>query len=206
MASMVQFRLQCVSTSSNIMYGTKPDDYFQFSATLAYQRYMLKNWRYFLIQTGHCNNINLSLSLSRTSTDNQLFPRRGSEFSLSVTLTPPFSAWDGKDYSHLAQNPMDAHYQDELQEKYKWIEYHKWKFKSRTFTALNSAQKCFVLMTRAEIGILGSYNNNKKSPFETFYVGGDGMSGYSTSYAEETVGLRGYENGSLPPQGYTGYA
>lgn len=183
-----------------------PDDYFQFSATLAYQRYMLKNWRYFLIQTGHCNNINLSLALTRTSTDNQLFPRRGSEFSLSVTLTPPFSAWDNKDYSGLAQNPLDAHYQDELQDKYRWIEYHKWKFKSRTFTALTSAQKCFVLMTRAEIGILGSYNQNKKSPFETFYVGGDGMSGYSTSYAEETVGLRGYENGSLTPQGYTGYA
>ena len=183
-----------------------PDDYFQFSATLAYQRYMLKNWRYFMIQTGNCNNINLSLALSRTSTDNQLFPRRGSEFSLSVTLTPPFSAWDGKDYANLGRNSLDAHYQDELQEKYKWIEYHKWKFKSRTYTALNSAQKCFVLMTRAEIGMLGCYNKNKKSPFETFYVGGDGMSGYSTSYAEETIGLRGYENGSLTPSGYTGYA
>lgn len=183
-----------------------PDDYFQLSATLAYQRYMLKNWRYFLIQTGNCNNVNLSIALTRTSTDNQLFPRRGSEFSASVTLTPPFSAWDGKDYEHLAQNYQDAHYQDELQEKYKWIEYHKWKFKSRTFTALTGGQKCFVLMTRAELGLLGSYNKYKKSPFETFYVGGDGMSGYSTSYAEETIGLRGYENGSLTPSGYSGYA
>lgn len=183
-----------------------PDDYFQFSATLAYQRYMLRNWRYFLIQTGNCNNLNLSLALTRASTDNQLFPRRGSEFSLSVTLTPPFSAWDGKDYEHLATDYTSANYQREQQEKYRWIEYHKWKFKARTFTALTASQKCFVLMTRIEIGILGSYNKYKKSPFETFYVGGDGMSGYSTSYAEETIGLRGYENGSLTPYGSEGYA
>ncbi len=183
-----------------------PDDYFQFSATIAYQRYMLRNWRYFLIQTGNCNNLNLSLALTRASTDNQLFPRRGSEFSLSVTLTPPFSAFDGKDYANLATDPTAASFQREQQEKYRWIEYHKWKFKSRTFTALTASQKCLVLMTRAEIGILGSYNKNKKSPFETFYVGGDGMSGYSTSYAEETIGLRGYENGSLTPYGQEGYA
>lgn len=183
-----------------------PDDFFQFSATLAFQRYMLKNWRYFLVQTGNCNNLNLNLALSRVSTDNQLFPRKGSEFTLSVTLTPPFSAWDGKDYAHLATNPLDANYQKEQQEKYKWIEYHKWKFKSRTFTALTSSQKCFVLMTRVEVGLLGSYNKYKKSPFETYYVGGDGMSGYSTSYAEETIGLRGYENGSLTPYGSEGYA
>jgi len=80
---------------------------------------------------------------------------------------------------------------------YRWIEYHKWKFKSRTYTALTGGQKCFVLMTRVEMGLLGAYNNNKRSPFETFYVGGDGMSGYSYGYAEETIGLRGYENGSL---------
>lgn len=183
-----------------------PDDFFQLSATLSYQRYMLKNWQYFMIQTGNCNNINLTLSLSRNSTDNQLFPRRGSEFSLSATLTPPWSKWDGKDYANLAQDYSSAHYQEEMQEKYRWIEYHKWKFRSRTFTALTSGQKCFVLMTRAEIGLLGAYNKNKKSPFETFYVGGDGMSGYSTSYAEETIGLRGYDNGSLTPSGYTGYA
>jgi outer membrane protein insertion porin family len=97
-------------------------------------------------------------------------------------------------------------FQSEQREKYRWVEYHKWKFKSRTFIALSNATKCFVLMTRVELGVLGSYNKNKKSPFETFYVGGDGMSGYSTSYAEETIGLRGYENGSLTPYGQEGYA
>ena len=174
-----------------------PDDYFQFSATLGYTRYMLRDWSYFYIHNGNCNNINLGLTLSRTSTDNQLFPRRGSEFMLSVTLTPPWSLFDGKDYSTLAKNQNSATYEDELQDVYRWIEYHKWKFKSRTFTALTGDQKCFVLMTRVEFGLLGSYNKDKRSPFETFYVGGDGMSGYSYGYAEETIGLRGYENGSL---------
>ena len=183
-----------------------PDDYFHLSLNIGYTRYMLKNWNYFLVTNGNCNNINFGISLSRTSTDNQLFPRHGSEFELSVTATPPWSVFDGKDYSKLANNPLDSRYQSQLQEKHRWIEYHKWKFKSRTYTALTSGQKCFVLMTRAEFGILGYYNKNKKSPFETYYMGGDGMSGYSSSYATETIGLRGYENGSLTPSGYSGYA
>ncbi len=174
-----------------------PDDYFTLSMQLAYTRYMMKNWRYFLITNGTSNNINLSVSLDRSSTDNNLFPRHGSELSASVTLTPPWSAFDNKDYKNLANNPLSPTYTEEQQEKFRWIEYHKWKFKARTFTALTSAQKCLVLMTRVELGILGSYNKDKKSPFETYYMGGDGMSGYSTSYAEETIGLRGYENGSL---------
>ncbi len=187
-----------------------PDDYFQLSMQLAYTRYMLQDWSYFIINNGNCNNINFGVTLSRTSTDNQLFPRRGSEFMASVTLTPPWSLFDNKDYARLASaetyNTDIDRYYDEQQEKYRWIEYHKWKFKSKTYTALTGGQKCFVLMTRVELGLLGSYNKNKKSPFETFYMGGDGMSGYSTSYAEETVGLRGYENGSLTPYGAAGYA
>ena len=174
-----------------------PDDYFQLSVQLGYTRYMLRDWNYFIINNGNCNNINLGITLSRTSTDNQLFPRRGSEFMASVTLTPPWSAFDKKDYEHLATDYTSATYGAELQEKYRWIEYHKWKFKTRTFTALTGGQKCLVLMTRVELGILGAYNKFKKSPFETFYVGGDGMSGYSTGYAEETIGLRGYDNGSI---------
>ena len=187
-----------------------PDDYFQLSTTLSYTRYMLQDWSYFLISNGNCNNINVGVTLARTSTDNQLFPRRGSEFVASVTLTPPWSLFDGKDYSKLATtetyNTNNDRYREELQEKYRWIEYHKWKLRSKTYTALTGGQKCFVLMTRFELGILGSYNKDKKSPFETFYMGGDGMSGYSTSYAEETIGLRGYENGSLTPYGASGYA
>lgn len=183
-----------------------PDDFFQLSASLSFTRYMLSNWRYFLISTGNCNNLNLNIALTRHSSDNPLFPRKGSEFELSLSITPPWSAFDGKDYTRLANNPQSATYQKEQQEKYRWIEYHKWKFKSKTYTALTNGQKCLVLMTRVEMGILGSFNKHKKSPFETYYMGGDGMTGYSTSYAEETIGLRGYENGSLTPNGAAGYA
>ena len=185
---------------ASISWGRRlrwPDDYFQFMASIGYTRYMLRDWNYFYIANGNCNNLNLGLTLSRTSTDNQLFPRRGSEFMVSLSVTPPWSLFDGKDYSTLALNSNSATYESELQDMYRWIEYHKWKFKTRTFTPLTNGQKCFVLMTRFELGILGSFNKDKKSPFETFYVGGDGMSGYSYSYAEETIGMRGYDNGSL---------
>lgn len=180
-----------------------PDDYFTLSVQAAYTRYMLKNWRYFYLMTnGNANNLNFSISLSRASTDNQLYPRTGSEFSASVTLTPPWSLWDGKDYKHLATNPNSPTYVNEQKKKYTWIEYHKWSFKSKTYTALSNGQKCFVLMTRADLGLLGSYNKYKESPFETFYMGGDGMSGYSSYAGEETIGLRGYENGSIAYNGY----
>lgn len=174
-----------------------PDDYFSFMAEVSYTRYILKQWQYFLIQNGTCNNINLTLSLSRSSTDHPFYPRSGSEFLASVTLTPPYSLWDGRNYKNLANDYRSSTYDQEAQQKYRWIEYHKWKMKFRTFTALTSGVKAPVLMTRAEFGILGAYNRYKKSPFETYYVGGDGMSGYSTGYATETIGLRGYENGSI---------
>lgn len=183
-----------------------PDDYFTLSLQLSYTRYMLKNWQYFILTSGNSNSLNLSLSINRTSTDNQLFPRRGSEFEASVSITPPWSMWDNKDYKNLANDPKSSNYLAEQQEKFRWVEYHKWKFKSKTYTALTGGQKCLVLMTRVEFGLLGAFNKYKKSPFETYYMGGDGMSGYSTGYAEETVGLRGYENGSLTPYGYEGYA
>ncbi len=183
-----------------------PDDFFTLMANLSYTRYILKNWNYFLVSNGNCNNLNLGLTLARSSTDNPMFPRSGSSFELSVTATPPWSLFNNKDYEHLATNYQSATYSAEQQEKYRWIEYHKWKFKSKTFTALSSAAKCFVLMTRVEMGLLGAYNKYNKSPFETFYMGGDGMSGYSSSYAEETIGLRGYENGSLTPYSAAGYA
>ena len=183
-----------------------PDDYFTLTTDLSYTRYDLKNWSYFLVSNGSCNNIALNIALRRSSTDNNIYPRSGSEFELSLSITPPYSLWDGIDYKNLATNYQSATYQEELQKKYRFIEYHKWKFKFRNFTALTGGNKCPVLMTRVEFGLLGSYNKYKKSPFETYYMGGDGTSGYSSTYATETVGLRGYENGSLTPQGYTGYA
>ena len=185
---------------------TWPDNNFYLQASLGYTRYMMKDWEYFLITNGNCNNINLTLSLSRNSISNPIFPRSGSQLSASVSFTPPYSLWDGVDYKNMATSYYDANYQSDMKRKYRWIEYHKWKFNSKLFTPLSSAQKCFVLMTRFDFGLLGSYSRYKKSPFETFYVGGDGMSGYSSTYYSETIGLRGYDNGALT-QGYNyGYA
>lgn len=193
----------------SVMFGKRlrwPDDYFTFTASLSYQRYVLKDWQYFPVTNGKSNNISLELTLSRNSVDSPIFPRSGAEFTLSCQLTPPYSLWDGVDYSKYAQKATDANYQRDMNQKYKWVEYHKWKFKSKTYTALMDINKTPVLMTRVEFGLLGHYNRYKRSPFETFYMGGDGMSGYSYSYATETIALRGYENGSLTPYGYEGYA
>ncbi|MBQ9642037.1 MAG: outer membrane protein assembly factor BamA [Bacteroidaceae bacterium] len=183
-----------------------PDNNFYFRTSLGYTRYMLKDWEYFLITNGNCNNVNLTFSLERQNIDNPIYPRRGSQISMSASFTPPYSLWDGVDYAHLATSTADANYMSDMQKKYKWIEYHKWSFKSKFFTPLSSAKKCFVLMARFDCGFLGCYNKNKRSPFETYYMGGDGMSGYSTSYYSETIGLRGYENGCLTPYGSEGYA
>ena len=185
-----------------------PDNNFQLSATLGFTRYSLREWEYFLITDGNCNNVNLTLALTRNSTDNPMYPRRGSQISLSVAATPPYSLFDGLDYADLASRttPADHDRMYNLQKIYRWIEYHKWMFKSKFFTPLSSQSKCFVLMSRFDMGFLGHYNRNKKSPFETFYMGGDGMSGYSSSYYSETIGLRGYDNGSLTPYGYEGFA
>jgi outer membrane protein insertion porin family len=126
--------------------------------------------------------------LSRNSIDNPLYTRNGSSFTLGLELTPPYSYFDDLDYS-------DPDLPDS--ERYKWIEYHKWTFKGSTFKPLDNANK-LVLMTKVEGGFLAYYDENKKSPFEKFVLGGDGMSGYSY-YGSETIGLRGYENASLTP-------
>ncbi len=184
-----------------------PDDYFTLSAELAYQRYILKDWQYFPVTDGKCNNISLNLTLARSSIDNPLFPRQGSEFSLSAQITPPYSLFDGRDYKGY-YNSNGGITQENRNKLYNWIEYHKWKFKAKTYTALmdyTTHPKSLVLMSRVEFGLLGHYNKYKKSPFETFDVGGDGMTGYS-SYATESIALRGYENSSLTPYGSEGYA
>ena len=183
-------------------YGKRlnwPDDYFQFMATLNYQLYTMKDWDYFLVQNGTCHNVNLELNLSRNSIDNPLYTRSGSQFSLSVALTPPYSLFNDKDYAAMSNDNPD---------KYRFIEYHKWKFKAKIFSPLAplTVKRTPVLMSRVEFGFLGMYDKNKKTPFETFYMGGDGMSGYSSTYATETIGLRGYENGSIAGNGgYSSY-
>ncbi|MBQ2435444.1 MAG: outer membrane protein assembly factor BamA [Bacteroidaceae bacterium] len=184
-----------------------PDDYFTLYGELSYTRYDLNNWEYFIINNGSSNSISLSLNLGRSSIDNPIFPRQGSEISFNVSLTPPYSLFDGIDYKSLSEvKGTDANYNASLRKRYNWIEYHKWKFKSKFYTALTNGQKCLVLMARADFGLLGHYNKYKKSPFETFFVGGDGMSGYSYNYYTDMVALRGYDNGALTPMGQEGYA
>lgn len=172
-----------------------PDDYFYLQGQLGYQRYRMKNWRYFLVPNGVSNSLSLDITLARNSIDNPLYTRMGSQFTFNVSLTPPFSLWDGKDYKNMERDEQNY----ENPEKYKWLEYHKWKFKMRTYTPLSSMaiKRTPVLATRAEFGFLGYYNKDKKSVFETFDVGGDGMTGYSSQYATETIALRGYENGTI---------
>ena len=167
-----------------------PDPYFTFYGELAYQRYGLKNYSSFVMENGNANMLSLRLVLARNSTDQPIYPRRGSDISLSLQITPPFSAMDGKNYAD--QNMSD-------QDRYRWIEFHKWNFKAQWFQALTSNNN-LVLMLKAEMGFLGHYNKNKISPFERFQVGGDGMSGY-TMYGVDIISLRGYEDGDLDPAG-----
>jgi outer membrane protein insertion porin family len=117
-----------------------------------------------------------------------LYTRSGSSYSLSLGITPPFSLLDNKtdeDYKKMSS-----------QELYNWIEYYKIRFRSRTYTPLSGNRK-LVMATRFDIGLLGAFNQYKRSPFGTFYMGGDGMTGYSSSYAYDIIALRGYGNGDL---------
>jgi outer membrane protein insertion porin family len=163
-----------------------PDDFFTLYNEVSLQNYSLNDWfGQFLFQDGNSNNLSFRTSFGRNSVDQPIYPRRGNSFNLTLQITPPYSLLNNKDYSELP--PV---------ERYKWIEYHKWTFKSNWYTSLAGN---LVLSTSAQFGILGHFNSDiGPSPFESFDLGGDGMSGYNL-YGRETIGLRGYENGSLTP-------
>ncbi|WRQ32785.1 outer membrane protein assembly factor BamA [Bacteroidales bacterium MB20-C3-3] len=171
-----------------------PDNWFVFYNELSWQTYRLTDWQYyFLFTDGLSNNISWKINLSRNSTDQAIYPRKGSDFQMGLQLTPPYSLFRPKDTNYKGMT--DA-------QRYKWIEYHKWTFKGALFTPIVGD---LVLMTRAQFGYLGYYNRNLGySPFEGFIVGGDGMSGYNT-YGSDIIGLRGYENNSLTPRKNNGY-
>ena len=199
-----------------------PDNYFVLYNNLSWQTYKLTNWTnsYFAFNDGISHNLSYTLSLTRNSTDQQIYPRTGSEFSASVQLTPPYSLFRKYTYKNGQKVNVaswkdvnyDATYVDESgasqkewtsAKRYKWIEYHKWKFNGTVYTKLVGD---LVLMTRAQFGFLGYYNRNwGYSPFENFQVGGDGMSGYLT-YGAEIVSLRGYSDYSLTPRKTTPYS
>ncbi len=168
---------------------TWPDPYFYFYTELSYERYSLDDWgTTFVMSDGNANMASIRFALSRNSVDQQIYPRRGSNFSVSTELTPPYSLFDGKDYS-------DTNLSD--QDRYRWIEYHRWTMTADWYQTLSTNDK-LVLMLSADLGYLGYYNEDKVSPFQRFEVGGDGMSGYSV-YGIDVIGLRGYEDGALDP-------
>ena len=167
----------------------KPDDWFRLYNGLEFSRYDLNNSQtFFSFSDGYSNNINYSLTLDRNSVDQATYPRQGSHFTLSLNATPPYSLFDDvDDYSTLTE-----------QEKYKWMEFYKFNFKSVWYSAFTDK---LVLATRTQFGLLGTYNQNKGiTPFERFYVGGDGLSGVGMmNDGRELIALRGYSNNSLSP-------
>ena len=180
-----------------------PDPYFTLYMEADYERYSLKNWNSFGMSNGASNLLSLKLVFARNSVDQPIYPRRGSEFSASVQATLPYSLWDGKDYKRLAElaNSTDSKVADAAnQERYRWIEFHKWNLKAKWFFPLTTNQN-LVLMASAEMGYLGHYNKDKISPFERFEIGGDGMTGYNI-YGVDIIAMRGYEDGALDPSSY----
>ncbi|MCF0190690.1 MAG: outer membrane protein assembly factor BamA [Marinilabiliaceae bacterium] len=167
---------------------TWPDDWFVLYTEMGYQHYKLRNWQYFLMQDGQSHDISMSVTLSRSSIDNPIYTRQGSNFSVGLSVTPPYSWFS----NHSWKN------EDDKQKLYEFIEYHKWTVKGAVFKPLDNMHK-LILMGKFEMGFLGYYDRYRKSPFQKYVMGGDGMSGYST-YGEETIGLRGYENASLTPR------
>ena len=166
-----------------------PDPYFSIYNELGYTRYHLRDWNMFHnFSNGISNIFTFKTVFGRSTIINPIYPNSGSDFSLSLALTPPYSLFDKRDYSTMA---------DDDPRRFKWIEYHKWKAKAQWFLPLTPDQK-LVVMARAEMGYLGHYNKYRQSPFEGFDVGGDGMVGYNV-YGVDVIGLRGYSDGDLTP-------
>jgi outer membrane protein insertion porin family len=163
-----------------------PDNYFTLSQSISYQLYDLQDYPIstFTFSNGSSNNLAYNITLGRSSAgSNPVFPTYGSEFSIGAKLTIPYSLLNDKDYSSIDD-----------QEKYRWLEYWKASFKGKWYTSITGD---LVLMANTEFGFLGNYNDELgDSPFERFFVGGDGMASYQLD-GRETIALRGYENGRL---------
>ncbi|MDD5506727.1 MAG: POTRA domain-containing protein [Bacteroidales bacterium] len=171
---------------------TWPDDYFTLVQSINFQRYKLDNYTRvfsFGTGTGDYNSITYGITFARNSVDAPIFARTGSEVSISLELTPPYSAFTKKDYSLLEDN-----------EKYKWMEYHKWAFRAVVYKPIVGN---LVFALKFRYGFLGTYNQQIGiTPFERYYLGGDGLSGYNNMDGREIIGFRGYENESLTPNYY----
>ncbi|NOR88586.1 MAG: BamA/TamA family outer membrane protein [Bacteroidales bacterium] len=171
---------------------TWPDDFFQLYQEVKLQRYLLNNYaNIFSVGDGNgtFHNFAYTIALSRNSLDAPIYPRNGSDVGVSLEVTPPYSLFTDYDYASMAEN-----------DKYKWVEYHKWKIRARWYSSVVGD---LVLSTRAKFGFLGHYSGQiGTTPFERFYLGGDGLSGYNNMDGRELISLRGYGNETLTP-GYT---
>lgn len=163
-----------------------PDDYFQMSHTISYEYYTVDNWAgYFVFNNGHANSLSYIFTLARNSVNAPIYPREGSNITFSVQLTPPFSLIGGKNYTGATD-----------QEKYRWLEFHKWKFSAQWYTRI---VQNLVLNVRLKMGFMGCYNKSIGiSPFGRFYLGGDGLSTFAYD-GREVIGMRGYDDEVLSP-------
>lgn len=194
---------------------TVPDDYFTLSQFIGYQFYDLNDYNtgLFTFGNGSSNNLSYTVALSRNNTfTDPIYPTGGSNFTISAKLTFPYSAFNKVDYKslknerqdlvdQLANDPSNTSAGERIaeidQERYKWLEFYKIKFKGEWFTALT---KKLVLRPSFEFGFLGAYNNDRGViPFERFFLGGDGMGMYNLD-GRENIPLRGYPNQSLSAQ------
>ncbi len=174
-----------------------PDNYFNMFANLSYNYYDLHSYGAFIFSTGFANDLNLGLTISRNSIDAPIYPKRGSNFNFHAQFTPPYSLVNGKDYANLTTS-----------ERYKFIEYQKYKITAEWFTQLTNQRAAegkearnLVLRTKVGYGFLGYYNKNVGySPFERFYMGGSGISGFQNFVAREIIALRGYPDNSVSSQ------
>ena len=194
---------------------TIPDDYFTLAQYIGFQYYDLNDYRtgLFTFGNGSSSNFSYTIALSRNNTyTDPIYPTGGSNFSISAKLTPPYSAFNNVDYNALkversslveilSEDPTNSDASDRIadidQERYKWLEFYKIKFKGEWFTALTEK---LVLRPSFDFGFLGAYNNDRGViPFERFFLGGDGMGMYNLD-GRENVPLRGYPNSSLSAQ------
>jgi outer membrane protein insertion porin family len=177
-----------------------PDNYFSLTNSIGY---LIYNYRgnYFnsstLPQDGRTNSIKFETTLSRNSIDNPMYPSAGSTLSLSAAFTPPYSLF------------RDDSYLDDINERYKWIEMHKWMLDAKFYLRLLGSTKpngrSLVLEAKAHFGFIGQYNHSlTPGPFERFLVGGDGLAGGFNSFVlgQDIIGLRGYPNNQITPPLY----
>ncbi|MDB5021601.1 MAG: outer membrane protein assembly complex, YaeT protein [Pedobacter sp.] len=165
-----------------------PDNYFQLTHSINANQYILENYPGYLFSTGTSYNFNLTQELSRDSRDSPIFPTGGSYFRFTIQATPPYSLLNNTNYATASDKV-----------RYKFTEYHKWKFESQWFQRVAGK---LVLKAQAQFGFLGSYNSAVgQSAFERFKLGGDGMQGFDFLQGSELIAMRGYANNSVIPVG-----